>query len=505
MKIRTIVATLLAALLTTALSAQDIVEQQSVSQDSTQVESVADQKKKGKKKRVKGENKKDIVKTGLNFGPLPVIAFDADKGFQLGALLNIYNFGDGSTYPNPMSHWYIEASFFTKGSQLFVVSYDNKKLIPGVRWSTAVTLTNEKALDFYGFNGYASYFDWDLVNKGNDKKNTENYIYTPKYRVNRLALLAKTDFVGEIWGKKLFWEAGYHFSYIKQGAINRSKINKNKKEYKVFPDTEPTLYELYRQWGIISDKEANGGFNSSIRLGLMLDTRDKEGAPTRGIWAEAHLLLAPKWLGTTNPYYKYSFTFRQYLPIVERDVLTFAYRLNYEGTFGRKAPYYILPFITTMGQTYDRDGMGGYRTIRGILRNRVQGLDMASYNVELRWRFVNFKLFRQNIAFGLSIFSDGTMVTKNYDTSFKRRVEDFASVEEYNAVKKSYDDYMSLAGNSSYDFPHITFGGGLRFIMNENFIVAFEYGMPLSRFSKNPYIKNQDGNGAFYINTGFLF
>ena len=97
------------------------------------------------------------------------------------------------------------------------------------------------------------------------------------------------------------------------------------------------------------------------------------------------------------------------------------------------------------------------------------------------------------------------MVTKNYDTSFKRRVEDFASVEEYNAVKKSYDDYMSLAGNSSYDFPHITFGGGLRFIMNENFIVAFEYGMPLSRFSKNPYIKNQDGNGAFYINTGFLF
>ena len=69
---------------------------------------------------------KEIIKTGYNFGPLPAVAFDADKGFQLGALLNIYDFGDGSTYPNTRQQWYFEASFFTKGSQLFVVSYDNK-------------------------------------------------------------------------------------------------------------------------------------------------------------------------------------------------------------------------------------------------------------------------------------------------------------------------------------------------------------------------------------------
>ena len=44
---------------------------------------------------------KEIVKTGINLGPLPAVAFDADKGFQMGGLLNIYDFGDGSTYPNP--------------------------------------------------------------------------------------------------------------------------------------------------------------------------------------------------------------------------------------------------------------------------------------------------------------------------------------------------------------------------------------------------------------------
>ena len=445
-------------------------------------------------------SKQEIVKTGYNFGPLPAVAFDADKGFQLGALLNIYDFGDGSTYPNTRQQWYFEASFFTKGSQLFVVSYDNRFLIPGVRWSSTFTLTNDKAMDFYGFNGYMSYYDHTQVAAGKDKANHNDYIYTPKYRVNRLAMLFKSDFTGNIWQNKLFWEAGYHLSYIKQGykdeqALNLEKINKNKEDYKMFPATETPVFDLYRRWGIISEDEAWGGWNSTVRLGLLFDTRDKEGAPSRGVWAEAHATLAPKWLGTTNPYYRYSMTFRHYLPIVKNDILTFAYRLNYEGTIGKTAPYYVLPFITVMGPSYDRDGMGGYRTIRGLMRNRVQGLDVASYNAELRWRFVNFALWNQNIAFGLSAFSDGTMVTRNYDMSFKGE-------EQHRA---EYDEYMARTGNRSADRPHITVGAGLRFIMNQNFIVAFEYGLPVSKFSKDELIKNQDGDGAFYINTGFLF
>ena len=439
--------------------------------------------------------KKEIIKTGYNFGPLPAVAFDADKGFQLGALLNIYDFGDGSTYPNTRQQWYFEASFFTKGSQLYVVSYDNRTWIPGVRFSTALTITNDKAMDFYGFNGYQSYYDFQKVLDG--KKNDDMYIYTPKYRTNRLAALFKADFVGKIGDTPLSWEAGYHLSYFKQGAINREKINKNKDENKMFPDSEPTLFEQYRTWGIIKDSEADGGLNSTVRVGLLFDTRDKEGAPSRGVWAEAHVMMAPKWLGTTNPYYKYSATFRHYVPIVSKDRLTFAYRLNYEGTFGRKAPYHVLPYMTTVGPTYDRDGMGGFRTVRGIMRNRVQGLDMASYNAELRWRFVQFTLWKQNIAFGLNVFSDGTMVTKGYDMSFGRTLADFATPNEYEKAKAEYTAYM--AQGTEKDRPHITVGGGFRFIMNQNFIVCLEYGKPVGKLAK------QDGKGAFYINTGYLF
>ena len=40
------------------------------------------------------------------------MAYDADKGFQYGAILNIYNYGDGTLYPNYGSKIYLEASFF---------------------------------------------------------------------------------------------------------------------------------------------------------------------------------------------------------------------------------------------------------------------------------------------------------------------------------------------------------------------------------------------------------
>ena len=70
----------------------------------TETEAPAVEKKEKAKKEVKYNEHGDIIKTGINFGPLPVVAFDADRCFQYGALLNLYNFDDGNTYPNPKSH-----------------------------------------------------------------------------------------------------------------------------------------------------------------------------------------------------------------------------------------------------------------------------------------------------------------------------------------------------------------------------------------------------------------
>lgn len=432
--------------------------------------------------QVSAQNKEQITKTGYNLGPLPVVAYDADKGLQLGALLNIYNFGDGTNYPNYDSKIYLETSFFTKGSKLLQLMYDNKELIPGVRWSSAISAQLEKAMDFYGLGGYMNNFDSDRIAAG---KVGEDFIFTPFYRMKRNAVLAKTDFIGHITDH-LFWEAGYHAGYFDIAAIDRDNINKGKEDFEKFPAEETTLFDQYIASGIISQEQSDGGFVSSLRLGLMYDSRDKEGAPSRGIWAETHLMAAPQWLGTETGFYRYAATWRHYVPIMANDKLTFAYRLFYEGTIGDNAPFYALPYITVMGENCDKDGMGGYRTVRGILRDRVVGLDMASYNADIRWRFSSFRAFNQNIALGLSAFSDGTKATRSYDLS--------SLPEQYRNSAVDSDSF------------HITVGAGFRFIMNENFIVAFEYGAPVSRFMNpsNPRYM-QDGTGAFYINTGYLF
>ncbi|MCQ2184491.1 MAG: outer membrane protein assembly factor [Bacteroidales bacterium] len=454
---------------------------------------------------------KDMVKTGWNIGPLPVVAYDADKGFQVGAILQLFNYGDGSNYPNYDSKLYFEYSYFTKGSMLGQIMYDEKELIPGVRWSSAMSISYDKGCDFFGFNGYQNNYDWNAVACGKKSQEYHNImmlpgqnstgIFTPFYKFSRLNILLKTDFVGRITDH-LKWEVGYHASYFKTGAIDYANINKGKKPEQIFPSAgengySGTLFEKYVDWGLISENEAGGGFSSSIRAGLMFDTRDKEGAPTRGIWAEGHVMAAPKWLGTRNPFYRYSVTFRQYVPIVKNDVLTFAYRLNYEGAFGNSSPYYVLPFITVMGENGDKEGMGGYRTTRGIMRHRVVGLDMFTYTAELRYRFIKFKWINQNMSFAFNIFSDGTMVTRGRDMSYNGKDDA--------ALRAEYEKYITAAPKAK-DTIHPTVGAGLRFIMNENFIVAFEYGMPVTHLMKkdNP-LYNQDGTGAFYVNIGYLF
>jgi hemolysin activation/secretion protein len=138
-----------------------------------------------------------------------------------------------------------------------------------------------------------------------------------------------------------------------------------------------------------------------------------------------------------------------------------------------------------MGQSFDREGIGGYRTVRGLLRNRVQGPDEGFYNIELRWRMLNFVLWKQNIGLGLNTFTDGGLVTRKADMSYKGA--------EDAALKAQYETYMSQAQNENL---HISAGAGFRVILNENFIISLEYARPFNK---------QDGYESFYLNTGYLF
>jgi hypothetical protein len=185
---------------------------------------------------------------------------------------------------------------------------------------------------------------------------------------------------------------------------------------------------------------------------------------------------------------------RQYVPVVQ-DKLTFAYRLAYEGTIGKSAPWYTLPFYTNMGIKADNDGFGGYRTVRGLMLNRVQGLDVGFYNIEFRYKFVEFKLWKQNIAFALSAFTDGAHVFRRYNMAFTDEAKAKLFLTDPIYGNDKIDLYDKFVFNRKDGF-HGSAGLGLRFIMNQNFIVAFEGAQCFNK---------QDGGFAFYLNTGFLF
>jgi len=78
-------------------------------------------------------------------------------------------------------------------------------------------------------------------------------------------------------------------------------------------------------------------------------------------------------------------------------------------------PFYMLPLVYNPAPQLTLSGLGGSRTIRGILRNRVVGEDFVYGNIELRWKVARTVLFNQNLYLALSAYADAGMITGKYD------------------------------------------------------------------------------------------
>lgn len=419
--------------------------------------------------------KKEKIKKGWTFGALPVVAYDADMGFQYGALAQFFDYGDGTIYPDYRHTFYVEVSRFTKGSGVNQLFYDSKYLIPGhIRITADLDYLTERALDFYGFNGYEARYDPEVTDDESD-----DYISRVYYKHERLMLRAMADFQGRIIGEKLRWLAGINYFNIKTGTVDIDRMNKGKKEEKKLPEV-PLLYDDYVSYGLISEEEKNGGNHTIIKAGLIYDTRDNEAAPNKGIWSEALFMVAPAFLSnSSHGFTQLALAHRQYITLYPKQ-LVFAYRLAYQGTIAGTAPFYIQPYLfTSYALTTKPDGLGGSRTIRGVMRNRVVGDGAVNANVELRWRFWQTFLFKQNFYLGLVGFFDAGMVVQD------RPVD----------KSKVTGDQAFYFDNSS-DRPHYGTGIGLRAALNENFLISADYGFVLDK---------RDGTSGLYIGIGHIF
>ena len=405
--------------------------------------------------------KNEIIKQGWNFGPLPVVGWDSDLGFQYGACVDIFNYGDGSNYPSYNYKMNMEASTYTGGSSLLRCYGDFKTLIPEGKLFFDCTYFNAKKFDFFGYNGYASPYNPDLLLSVNPLADDATSAF---YWMRRNQFRLVTSVQRRITGN-LHWAAGFGYYNIQTGKVKIEGY-----------EDQVTLYDLYRATGLIHENEAQGGNVLQFKAGLVYDTRDHDSDPTRGVNIEATLVGAPDIIDRAG-YSNLGFTFvgSHYVP-VWKDKLTFAYRLGIQSNLAGEIPYYFINNLNTLffRKVYT-EGLGGNASVRGINRNGVVGNGMAWLNTEFRWRFVNFRFINQNFHLALNPFFDMGRVIQTY-----RLDEQKAAAKAWSEQPGGeYKDNPFYSGDE--EKLHATAGCGLKIVMNRNFVISVEMARALDK------------------------
>ncbi|MBR1699967.1 MAG: hypothetical protein IJ714_09345 [Bacteroidales bacterium] len=435
------------------------------------------------------------VKKGWSLGALPTVTYSVDNGFQAGAFGDVYYYGDGSTYPDPIHKISWEGSYYTHSHRMrFYLAYDSKYLIPNMRVNASLTYVRDPLYSFWGFNGPASIQDYALWSNRNltNVSGRQNVNY---YGMSRDMFRALANFQGQIV-PHLNWAAGINFWWWKMGDMrdNGVTVNKETKEKRYY-DTETTLYNRYVELGAITEAEKYGGLALEVNAGLVYDTRDIEAAPNRGIWAEAYL----NGNVLQHPYLKACVYFRHYIDIplhLPAGDPVFAYRLAWQQTIAGETPVYMIQNVPLLVQrNMISEGFGSPNTIRGMRENRVLAEGLAWTNLELRVKLVSFKLFNQYFYIALNPFFDAGVITKGYRTDILKGIVndeslktafDYSSYRDYLVEKKPKDLAAFDAlhnGNYAgtiYDESNMkkliySAGGGLKIAMNQNFIISAEF------------------------------
>lgn len=459
--------------------------------------------KEKKEKKVELDENGNKIKKGWNLGVLPSIAFDADKGFQYGALINLYDYGDGKDYPGYRHSLYAEASWTTKNNGNFRVYYNSKYLIPKHWFAVDVSFLPDAMMDFYGFNGNQSKYNWQWAN---DKKGGDEYLSRAFYKRKSNLFRTQIDIAGTIVGK-FNWIGGIGVLGYLNGNVNLAKTS--------LPTDQTELYKLYKEWGLISQAEDKGGWHPYLRAGLAFDNRNAVTNPSKGIYTDAYLTYSAAFGDQKEfNYLALNIDFRHYVSIV-KNRLTFAYRICSQNVIAGRSPYYADNYLNAQELTRNIfDGLGGKNSFRGVMRNRILADGILYGTVEFRSKLAFFDIGRQHFYFGLVPFLDFGMITKARDLDMamvSAKFESFKNIpgsQTYivthpeqtksspQATAKTLQDFFDLDAN--VHTPHFSAGLGFRIAMNENFVLSIDWAMPFDKQDNQKW-------SNFYIGVGYLF
>ena len=350
--------------------------------------------------------------TGHSLKGLPALNFDADEGFGYGAIVQYYDYGDGSAAPYRFS---LQPTLFltTRGRRDATLFLDAPHLLAN-GWRLGAQLAREQQLTapYYGV-GNATLAPATAASGPN-----------PYYfRFGRTVLRANVD---------LQHELGLHALRGFVGAGAR-KADVNTVPY----DSGTTL--LAKESGKRSLPTADTRY---ARLGLVWDTRDREIGPHSGTWSELLVQRAGRVLGGDQVFTRITGSLRQYVPLGAR--LTVAERVVMQTVRGDPA---ISELFAVQSSFRDDEVLGGASSIRGIPKNRYVGKGVAFSNSELRWSAASFGVRGTPSQLVLSGFGDvGRVWAEGFD--------------------------VSQLGSDL----HVGYGGGARLALGPTFVIALDVG-----------------------------
>ncbi|MCH7818790.1 MAG: BamA/TamA family outer membrane protein [Candidatus Marinimicrobia bacterium] len=400
---------------------------------------------------------RDKTRNKYSYGLLPALSFSSDKGLGYGLIFQLDDKRKEKFKPYYSSHR-IVLQQSTKGIADYSYRFDSKYFLPNQMRITLKAQYRSSILQpFHGFGGaqtkYAAAYE--------DSSDAANYKGKFYYNYDKRFFRIDAIIQGSIIENKVRWLGGLtllttNIDTIKYIDFDEELLDLSK---------QTLLAKLVRE-GIIDSETYNAGSEHGIITGLIWDSRDHESTATKGVWSELLLRWVPRALGNNFSYVALTGTHRQYLSFNRK--LTFAYR------FGGRLMSAGAPFFSASQQDGSfevAEVMGGSKTIRGILYNRIIGRNIAYANLELRYKIRN-------------LFSDG-----------------FVAMLLFHDAGRSFDSVPDLPvgdkGEES-DVLHRSIGTGIRVAMNSTFITRLDIG--------RAFDSSIDGEGIkIYIGLDWLF
>lgn len=369
------------------------------------------------------------ARTGLEVGGVPALNFDADEGVGYGAVVALYHYGDGTLAPY---RWSLQPTVFltTKGRRDFTVFFDSPDLARGWRLDAFIGSEEQIATPYYGSGNWAPY-DPQLVTDDDPR-------YYRFGRTRRSILINLQRPLGSSPLRVL----------LGAGAVRGSIV--------AVPDGEGTT--LLAEELATGARSAVEGAANHVRAGLVWDTRDRETGTRRGTWSDVLVQRVDEGLGSETSYTRWTVTDRRYLPV---GPVVVAHRILVQGV-GAGVPLFDLHRIQTSFR--DQEGLGGAKSVRGVLRNRFAGRGMMLWNAEVRWRAAEFQAVGRPFHAVLSGFADAGRVWEG-QPRFGELLTDL----------------------------HRGWGGGVRLGMGENFVLAADAGT------------GSETGFQLYIGLGYLY